>query len=446
MPNKKASSAEMITKINPQDGSYINDVQAAILLQSPRGGRLILYVIILFSITALVWSWFAEIDDVIKGQGRVVPSSHIQQIQNLEGGVLKEVLVNEGQIVKKGENLAIIDDIQFSAELERNALDTISYQAAIERLTAESQGREIQFSEELVMGYPNLVQEQTSLAKSQSDNLQNQIDVLQYSKKEKEQELNRLKKKLESSREKYELALQELNTLAPMLESGAVSVMEILRTKQKVAQEKSDMIEATFAIPATETAVLEAKERMDQAVTDYQERSQRELNEIIQKYKGLLAIQKSLQDKVERTAIRSPVYGTIKKIFVDTLGGTIRPGMTIMDIVPLDDTLLIETKVSPKDIGFIRQNQEAKVKLSAYDFSTYGGLEGKVERVSADSITDDKGRTFFIINVSIPQNHIGKKEDNLIVIPGMQAEVDVVVTKRRIIDWVLRPILKSKYN
>lgn len=429
-----------------RDGGYVSDVQGAILLQSPRGGRLILYVIVLLAVAALIWSWFAQIDEVIKGQGKVVPSSRVQKIQNLEGGILKEVLVHEGQVVGKGAPLLVLDDVQFSGELHKNAFEAIGYQVAIERLNAEALGKQLFFSEELTTRYPELINQQRNLAKSRSDNLQNQVDVLQLTKKEKLAILAQLKQKLANAKNKYNLSLEELGKLKPLVESGAVSEMEVLRSRQSVAEAKTEMDDAMLAIPETEATILEAQERLDQVVTDFRERAREEMGELSTKSKGLLALQRSLEDRVERTVIKSPVHGTVKKNYVDTLGGTIRPGMTMMEIVPLDTKLLIETKIPPKDIGFIRQDQKAKVKLSAYDFAVYGGLDGKVERVSADSITDDKGMTFFIVNVSIPQNFVGEKQDKLHIIPGMQAEVDVVVTRRKIIDYVLRPLLKSKYN
>jgi adhesin transport system membrane fusion protein len=427
-------------------GAFATDVDAALLLQSPRGGRLILYVIILLVSAALAWSWFAQIDDVIKGQGKIIPSSHLQQIQNLEGGVLKEIVVKEGQVVKKGDTLMVLDDIQFSAELEKNALEAIGLQVAIDRLSAESQGQDPVFAGDISRRHPGIISEQLALARSRQENLQNQIDVLVYARKEKEQELEQLTNKLASAKIKYKLAMEEKSKLEPMLKSGAVSEMEVLQAKQKLAGAKAEMTDATFAIPAVKTAILEAKKRIDQAVTDFKQKARQESSDILPRYKGLVALQKSLQDKVARTGVKSPVHGTVKKIYIDTIGGTVRPGMTLIEIVPLDDKLLVETKVTPKDIGFIRHGQKAKVKLSAYDFAVYGGLNGVVERVSADSITDEKGRTYFIINVSVPVNYVGNKEENLHIIPGMQAEVDVVVTRRKIIDYVLRPLLKSKYN
>jgi len=269
---------------------------------------------------------------------------------------------------------------------------------------------------------------------------------LQLTKKEKQAILEQLKQKLSNAKNKYKLALEELGKLKPLLKSGAVSEMEVLHSRQSVGEAKTEMDDAMLAIPETEAIILEAQGRLDQAVSDFREKAREEMGELITKSKALLAVQRSLEDRVERTIIKSPVHGTVKKTYVDTVGGTIRPGMTMMEIVPLGEKLLIETKIPPKDIGFIRHNQKAKVKLSAYDFAVYGGLDGTVQRVSADSITDDKGRTFFIVNINIPQNYVGDKEDNLHIIPGMQAEVDVVVTRRKIIDYVLRPLLKSKYN
>lgn len=446
MPDQNRPIDTTESRFPDRDGSYVSDVQAAIMLQSPRGGRFILYLIVLVAASALAWSWYAEIDDVIKGQGKVIPSSRVQEIQNLEGGVLQEVLVKEGQVVQPGDTLIVLDDIQFGAELEKNALEAVGLQTAIERLSAEIEDRELQFSEELSQNYPEIVAKQQQLFQGRRDNLQNQIDVLTLAMREKEQQVEQLQNKLESAKERYDLAVEEQQQLEPLLASGAVSEMELLQSRQKVAEVRAEMTDATFAIPEVQSAILEAKERIDQAVTDFKEGAQQDLNEILPRYRGLLALQKSLQDKVARTGIKSPVYGTVKKIYTDTIGGTVRPGMTMMEIVPLDDTLLVETKIAPKDIGMIRPGLRAKVKVSAYDFAVYGGLDGTVEQISADSVTDDKGRTFFIIEVTIPQNYVGDKDDNHIIIPGMQAEVDVVVSRRRIIDYVLRPLLKARYN
>lgn len=447
MPDTKTASLAK-EPLFAEDGDFANDLQAAILLQSPKGGRLILYFIVLLVASALAWLWLAMVDDVVLGQGKVIPSSHVQLIQNLEGGVLKELLVSEGQVVEKGATLVVLDDIQFGAELEKNTQEAAGLEIAIERLTAEAlgQGKEPAFSENLRKQYPILVEKQQALFVSRREALQNQINVLTFAMKEQEQELDQFTTKLENAKEKYDLAQQELKQIKPLLSSGAVSEMEVLRARQTVAAAKAEMSEANAAIPKIRTSILEAKEKIGQATAEFRQKAQQELSEILPKFRGLAALQKSLQDKVARTGIESPVRGTVKKIYVDTLGGTIRPGMTMMEIVPLDDSLLIETKIAPKDIGFIRQGQTAKVKLSAYDFAVYGGLEGKVERVSADSISDDKGRTFFLITVSIPQTFIGKKEDNLLIIPGMQAEVDIVTHQRRMIDYILRPLLKAKYE
>ncbi|NDV19282.1 HlyD family type I secretion periplasmic adaptor subunit [Pseudodesulfovibrio sp. JC047] len=440
------SDAGRPTPSMDRDTTYSTDAQAAVLLQSPRGGRLLLYIIVLFVAAAFVWAWLAQIDDVIKGQGKVIPLSKNQLIQNLEGGILKEVLVREGQVVEKGTPLLLLKDLQFSADFQKNRFEAISLQAAIERLEAEARGNELVFSEKLESQYPEVVAEQRDLAQSRRENLQNQIDVLELSKKEKQATVAQLKQKMRNAQVKYNLAVTELRKYEPLQKSGVVSELDVLREREKVIEAKTIMDDARLAIPEVEAMVLEIQERIDRAVTDFKEQARQEKSDLTRKSQGLIAFQASLKDKVDRTVIKSPVRGTVKKTYVDTIGGTVRPGMTVMEIVPIDDTLLIETKIAPKDIGFIRLGQKAKIKLSAYDFAVYGGLVGEVQQVSADSMTDEQGRTYFIIKVSTPQHYIGNQDDNLLIIPGMQAEVDIVVTRRNILDYVLRPLLKSKFN
>lgn len=426
--------------------TFATEVDAAFMLQTPRGGRLILYIIILLVSAALVWSWYAEIDDVIKSQGKIIPSSHVQEIQNLEGGILKEILVQEGQAVIKGQPLLLLENVQFSAELQKNKLKAAGMEVAMQRLSAEATGKEVDFPKEMAATYPEIVAIQLRLAKSRQENLESKINVLELEREQKEKVLAQLEQKLRSAQTKLTLEKEELAKLKPLINTGAVSEMEILQARQRLAEAQAEKDNATLAIPETRSAIKQADEQIRETAIDFREQADQEYNKILVEYRSLVAFQKSVEDKVNRTSILSPVHGTVKKIYIDTIGGTIRPGMTMMEIVPLDDTLLVETKVVPKDIGFIRQGQKAKVKLSAYDFAVYGGLEGTVERVSADSITDDKGRTFFIIVVSIPQNYVGQEEDNLLIIPGMQAEVDVVVTRRKLIDYILRPLLKAKYE
>lgn len=452
---KKSSLLEKIRKNLPDlqhDGttidedSFVSDVQAAMMLQSPRGGRLILYVICAVVFLALVWSWLARIDDVVKGQGQVVPSTHVQEIQNLEGGVLEAILVSEGQKVREGERLISLDKVQFGADLEKNAQEVADYAVALERLKAEASGDALIFSMEIARQYPEIIAQQRALYDSRMTNLNNQLNVLELAKKEKEQQLEQLAKKLESAEERLQLAILEQRKVEPLLATGAVSEIEVIQIKQRVSDARAAVNESKFAIPELKSSISEAQKRIDQARSDFRAGVQKEINEITPRYSGLLAQQKSLTDKVERTDLRSPVHGTVKKIYVDTVGGTVRPGMTLMEIVPLDSRLIVQGKVAPKDIGFIRSGQRATVKLSAYDYSVYGGLEGTVESVSADSITDQKGRTFFVIDVAIPHAYMGQPEDNLKIIPGMQAEIDIVVVKRRILDYLLRPLIKAKYN
>ncbi len=429
-----------------KDGAFINDVQNAILLQTPRGGRLILYVVALLVSVSLVWAYFATLDEVIKGMGKVIPASHVQKIQNLEGGILEKMHVQEGQLVDAGTLLLELRDIEFAATAQKNWIELSDLQAQVSRLNAEANDSPLEFSDKLLEKYPSMVQEQQELFAKRKTDLGKQIEVLQLERDEKKDELKKLKRELVNDQESYKLNKKEYDLMAPLVKQGAASPVELLHAKQTMHTAKSKVDAAQLGIPQLEKEIVGKTSTIDKAYSEFQSKALTERNALLTKLKEAQAERESLLDKVDRTAVHSPVKGVVKKINIDTIGGTIQPGMVMMEIVPLNDALLIETKIKPKDIGFVRQGQKAKVKLTAYDFAIYGGLEGTVEQVSADSITDQKGRTYFKVMVKIKQSFLGSKDDPLPIIPGMQAETDIVLAQKNVLMYVFKPLLKSKYH
>jgi adhesin transport system membrane fusion protein len=291
-----------------------------------------------------------------------------------------------------------------------------------------------------------MVQEQQELFAKRKTELGKQIEVLQLDRDEKQDELKKLKKELVNDRESYALSKKEYDLMAPLVKQGAASPVELLHAKQTMHTAKSKVDAAQLGIPQLEKEIDGKSHTISKAYSEFQSKALAERNQLLTKLKEAQAERESLQDKVDRTSVHSPVKGVVGKINVDTIGGTIQPGMVMLEIVPLNDALLIETKIRPKDIGFIRQGQKAKVKLTAYDFAVYGGLEGTVEQVSADSITDRKGRTYFKVMVKIKQSYLGSKENPLPIIPGMQAETDIVLAQKNVLMYVFKPLLKSKYH
>jgi adhesin transport system membrane fusion protein len=446
MPDKKMHLPKNASSLQGADENFINDIQHAIMLQTPRGGRLILYTIVLLVTAVLIWGWFATIDEVIKGMGKVIPASHVQKIQNLEGGILDKLYVREGQLVNAGDKLLDLRDLQFSSTAHKNKIEINSLQAQVTRLNAEAYDAKLEFSEKLVNNFPAMVQEQHELYSKRKVELSRHVDQLKSQHEQKQDELKKMRRELENAAETYAMSKKEYNLMAPLVKKGAASPVELLHAKQTMHEAKSKMDSAELAIPGLGKEIKEAAQAIEQANSEFQSKALAERNELLTKLKEAKAERESLQDKVNRASVRSPVKGVVKKINIDTIGGTIQPGMVMMEIVPLNDTLLIETKIRPKDIGFIRPGQEAKVKLTAYDFSIYGGLEGTVDRVSADSITDQKGRTFFRVMVKINQAYLGTRDDPLPIIPGMQAEVDIVLAQKNVLMYIFKPLLKSRYH
>lgn len=400
------------------DLAFFNDVRAAAEVRTPRGWRGLIALVLMLMVTGMTWAHFAVLDEVKRGNGRVVPSQQMQVLQSLEGGIVREILVHEGAIVSQGEVLMKIDDTRFSAELgevrERRAANA----ARVARLEAEVQERgRPEFSNELIGIAPQAVETERSVFEARQKKLLKDIDIL-------EQQRVRLNESLELVNRQVELTRN-------LFVKKIVPEIEMLQLDQKAAETKGQLAEVQSRIDNTRAAFRSqaeedlAKSRGDLAVLDQTIRSAR--------------------DRVRRAELRAPVNGIVNRLNVTTVGAVVQPGSNLMDIVPLDDTLLVEGRIRPQDIAFIRPEQAAVVKLTAYDSSVFGSLEGKVERISADTIADDrpergeKGETFYRVMIRTDRNHLGTDDHPLPIIPGMLATVEILTGKKTVLDYMLRP-------
>lgn len=367
-------------------------------IQTLRGpsffSHILFFMVFLFVIIALIWAKFAILDEVTVGEGKVIPSREVQIVQNLEGGIVRKILVREGEVVDEGQVLVQIDDTRFASSYEEAQKKIANYKIEILQLTAEHEGKPFIVPEELEKANPSLVQEKRFLYKTK-------MDELRY------------------LRQGLELIKKELELTEPLEKKGAVSKVEVLRLQRT-------MNELQGKISAFNSKTL------DELTT-----TRSELN-------TLVAAHKADKDRLTRTTIRAPLKGIIKQININTVGGVVKPGMDILEIVPLDDTLLIEAKIRPQDIGFIHPQQKAKVKISAYDFAIYGGLDGVVEHISADTIVDEEDNSFYMIRVRTDKNYLGSKRKPLYIIPGMLASVDILTGEKSVLDYILKPILKAR--
>lgn len=398
------SSEVLVERVrDPGDTRFMSEVRAAITRESSPSSAAVLYLSTLFFLVAIVWAANATLDEVAVGPGRVIPSSHVQTIQNLEGGILAELAVTEGQIVEKDQMLVRIDDTRFTSSYREARVRRLALLATIARLTAEARGGQPVFPEEVRHAAPHFIHSETELFENRRRALEETLSGLRRS---------------------LDLASQELKMTEPLVAQGAISEVEVLRLRRQVNELK--------------TAIDDRRNRFR---AEANEELTRARNELAQLAEASIA----MVDRVKRTIVRSPVRGVVKTIHATTIGAVIQPGANILEVVPIEDTLLIEAQIRPEDIAFVHPGQDATVKITAYDYSIYGGLKGKVTHVSADSLLDEKrGVTFYRVHVRTDTAVIQHQGRALPIIPGMVATVDILTGRKTVLDYLLKPVLKAR--
>ncbi|WP_155934551.1 HlyD family type I secretion periplasmic adaptor subunit [Pseudodesulfovibrio alkaliphilus] len=394
----------------------------------------------------LLWARLAVLDEVTRGFGKVIPSQRVQEIQNLEGGILSEIFVIEGQEVQKGDLLCRLSNEQ-AASFYRDAMSkALEHRAAIARLLAEVEGVEPVFDAEVRERAPQLVEDQYRIFEAQRDQVVIELRLLQDQFEQRQQEVSEMEGRRRQLMQSLEVAQKQRDIAKPLVERQIHSELDYLALEQRVLELKGDVEALTLGIPRVKRAAQEARGRIEQRSAELRSRALAEINERRQE---LISINETLAsggDRVTRTDVRSPVRGLVKHILINTLGGVVQPGKSIMEIIPLDDTLLVEAQIKPSDIAFLHPGQAAQVKITAYDSSIYGGLDGLVEHISADTIQNEKGESFYVVRVRTENNAMEYRGKRLPIIPGMTAQVDILTGKKTVLDYLLKPILKAKQN
>ncbi|WP_165313358.1 HlyD family type I secretion periplasmic adaptor subunit [Vibrio ziniensis] len=452
-------------KLTSTELDYVDDQTAALLLNTPSSARIILWVIICFVIIGSIWASWAEIDQVTRGQGKVVPSSQVQVIQNLEGGLVKQILVREGEQVTKGQQLILIDDTRFRSDFREREQQVANLTANVLQLSASLSSVMIDedFSESnwensvridynklafppiLKDTQPELVARQRAEYQQDLDNLRNQISVMSQQVKQKQQELIEIQARIKNLRQSYDFANKELEITQPLADEGVVPRIELLKLQRQVNDTRRELTSSELKVPVLKSNIREAMLSRIDTAQKFRSQQQQELNQAQDKLSSMTESAVGLEDRVNRTVVVSPVTGTVKTLNVNTVGGVIQPGMDIVEIVPTEDTLLVEAQIAPQDIAFLRPDLHAIVKFSAYDFTKYGGLEGTLEHISADTTQDEEGNSFYLVRVRTNETSLGH-EGNLPIIPGMTASIDIITGKRTVMEYLLEPILRAKKN
>ncbi|AZF02936.1 MULTISPECIES: HlyD family type I secretion periplasmic adaptor subunit [unclassified Pseudomonas] len=426
-------------------GQPLPEVNKALIEDAPRVIRLTIWAIIAFFLFLVTWAGFSSIDEVTRGDGKAIPSSKLQKIQNLEGGIVAELYVKEGQIVEAGAPLIRLDDTRFVSNAGETEALRLAMQLRVERLSAQVDDRPLNIPDEVLKAAPSQAANERSLYESRRQQLKDEVGGLQEQLVQRQQELREFTSKQGQYRSQLSLQRQEINMSEPLVAQGAVSPVEVLRLKRAEMETRGQLDATTLAIPRAESAIKEVQRKIDETRGKFRSEALTQLNEARTELNKAESTGRALEDRVSRTLVTSPVRGIVKQLLVNTVGGVIQPGSDMVEIVPLNDTLLVEAKIRPQDIAFLHPGQEAVVKFTAYDYTIYGGLKAKLERIGADTITDeDKKTTYYMITLRTDRSHLGTDEKPLLIIPGMVASVDIITGKKSILSYLLKPIIKAR--
>jgi len=442
--------ADPQTPLLDGDADYVTEASFAALQGARRQAHWILWGAAACVTIAIVWASLATLDEVTVGQGQVIPSGKVQVVQNLEGGIVSEILVEPGQLVRRGQPLMRIDDKRFSSSYMEGDAKDAALRARIARLSAEADLKPFTPPPDLEKTKPDLVRQERDVYDSKQRDFQAGLAVLQRQAEQRGQELAEMEARAATLKDSLDLVQQELGMMRPAAEKGVVSRVDLIRLERQANDLTGDLEAARLSVPRLRAAEREFKQKAEQYVADFRAQASRELSEARADQSVVSATKVALEDRLDRTLVRAPVGGTIKQVKVNTVGGVVQPGMDLVEIVPIDDTLLVEARIRPQDIAFLRPGLPAMVKLSAYDFSIYGGIEGTVEHISADAIVDERpgtrGDSFYLVRVRTQHAGRGGGDRHLKIIPGMQATVDIRTGRKTVMQYLLKPILRAKQS
>ncbi len=417
------------------------DVNRAYAEQSPLRLRGLLYLLMLLVIVLVAWAYYSEVDEVTRGEARVIPAQQVQIIQSQDGGLVQEIHIKEGDVVEKDQLLISLDPTRTGSQLRESRAELLALKVKAERLTAVANGTLFKPSNELSAQVPMIVLQEQQLFTSNTNRLETIKTIASEQLNQRHQEVDELEARRRQLTESLKLAKRELEVTRPLVKTGAVSEVELLRLKRDVNQFSGELEQAKSQIQRSKFAITESENNLRDVELSFFNEIQEELARTTARVNALTETDSALSDRVNQTQIHSPVTGTVKQLYFNTRGGVISAGQEIAEIVPLDDSLLLEVKIQPRDIAFLRPGQETVVKFTAYDFVIYGGLTGIVEQIGADSIIDEEGNAFYNVKVRTTESF---NRDDMPIIPGMVAEVDVLTGKKSVLNYLAKPILRAK--
>jgi membrane fusion protein, adhesin transport system len=414
---------------------FEQEADAVMSTEGTRGAQKLVRGALLVTVLLIVWASFAKIDEVTKGEAKVIPSRQLQVIQSFDGGVVSEILVKEGQVVEAGQLLLKVDETRATSGVRESAAQAFALKVKLARLKALAEGKPFLPPEPSTADNEEvrIVEEERQLYDSRRSELSALVGISEQAE---------ARARRDSAARNLELSQQELTKTRPLLATGAVSEVDVLRLERDVTRARGEMEQAGAQIARIQAAISEATRKIQETDLSFKNEARKELSDVLGKLNAINEGAVALADKVDKSQVKSPVRGRVQRLLANTVGGVVSPGKDIVEIVPLDDALVLEAKIQPRDIAFIHPGQAATVKFTAYDFAIYGGLDAVVENISPDTVTDERGQnTFYVVRVRTKQANFSEK---LPIMPGMTAEVDVLTGKKTVMSYLLKPVLRAQ--
>ncbi|MEA1918127.1 MAG: HlyD family type I secretion periplasmic adaptor subunit [Campylobacterota bacterium] len=429
---------------NETDYEFMGSLSAAILARAPSRVNKILMFWFGTVIVFILWASFASIDEVVRGDGKVIPYSENQLVSNLEGGIVDAILVNPGDRVTAGQVIMKISNSETRSSYESNEYKIYELRAKRARLYAEATGKPFRYIRTKDSEFKKIQDMEKSLYDSNKNEERAKSDVLLSQIEQRKEEMAETKQRIIHLKKSLSLSKEEVAMIEPMVKEGIKSRVEFLQLKRALNDVEQQLSSAQSELPKQRAAIREYQQKKIESSLMFSNEAKEKLNEASAELDRIQASKKSLHDQVDRSVVRSPVDGVVQDLLVNTIGGVVKPGQELIEIVPTDDVLVLEVKIKPSDIAFIHPGAIAMVKFTAYDYSIHGGLEGKVFEISPNTIKDEDGNVFYEIKIKTNKNYLGSAEHPLHIIPGMVVSVDIVTGDKTIMEYILKPILKSK--
>ena len=427
-----------------------NDASAKLdmlLNQNPLPSwRLVAWPIMIAMGAGLIWANFATLDEVAIATAEIVPAGRIKVVQHLEGGIIQEIYVAEGDTVREGQSLMLLDLASSGTNREELQVRMDSELLVKARLEAEAEGKELVFPEEVAQRRPAIIAAQRQAFEARRRELGSTMQVMREQVKQRELEVEELNARARAVESNYKLASERLKMSKSLLAEGLTAKMEHLQLEAEVENLDGEMRSLRPALPKAQAAIEEARQRLEETESRFRREAQDQLSKTEESLARVAELLSDANEQGIRAEIKSSIDGVVKNMRYNAVGNVVKPGEPIMELVPTGDQLVVEAKLNPIDRGYVTEGQAATVKVSTYDFTRYGGLAGQVIRVAPDSSTDEDGAPYFRVVVQTDKNYLGKVEGDLPITPGMQATVDIHTGKKSVMDYLIKPVLKLQHE